>query len=120
MSVILIVEDEIFIRQCAEGTIADLGHAALAAENLEQALVHLAAPRHIDAMFVDIRLNQLGCGGYDVADQGIVIQPGLRVLYTSGTPLTPAMSATFVGGGQFLQKPYSPVELEHSLGELLR
>ncbi len=120
MSVILIVEDEMFIRQCAEGTIEDLGHATLAAEDLEGALVHLAAPRHIDAMFVDIRLSGLGSGGYDVADQGIVIQPGMRVLYTSGTPLNPAMAAQFVGGGQFIQKPYSPAQLEHSLGELLR
>jgi DNA-binding NtrC family response regulator len=120
MSVILIVEDEIFIRQSAEGTIEDLGHATLAAEDLDSALVHLAAPQHIDALFVDIRLNRLASGGYDVADQGIVIQPGMRVLYTSGTPLTAAMTALFVGGGQFLQKPYSPAQLEYSIGELLR
>jgi len=120
MSVILIVEDEIFIRQSAEGIIEDLGHVALAADGLGEALVHLAAPRHIDALFVDIRLHILVRGGYDVADQGIVIQPGMRVLYTSGTPLTPEMTALFVGGGQFLQKPYSPAQLENALGELLR
>lgn len=120
MSVILIVEDEIFIRQSAEGIIEDLGHLPLAAENLDEALVHLGAPRHIDALFVDIRLSRLAQGGYEVADQGIEIQPGMRVLYTSGMPLTPAMTALFVGGGQFIQKPYSPAQLEHSLGELLR
>ena len=120
MSVILIVEDEMFIRQCAEGTIEDLGHATLAAEDLAEALIHLAGPLLIDALFVDIRLNRLASGGYDVADQGIAIQPGMRVLYTSGTPLTPAMTAQFVGGGQFIQKPYSSVQLENSLGELLR
>ncbi len=120
MSVILIVEDEIFIRQSAEGIIEDLGHVALAADGLGEAIVHLAAPRLIDALFVDIRLKTLARGGYDIADQGILIQPGMRVLYTSGTPLTPEMAALFVGGGQFLQKPYSPAQLGHSLGELLR
>lgn len=120
MSIVLIVEDEFFIRQTAEGTIEDMGHVALTAEDLGGALVHLGASRHIDALFVDIRLARLALGGYDVADQGVEIQPGMRVLYTSGTPLTPAMTALFVGGGHFIQKPYSPAQLEYSIGELLR
>jgi DNA-binding NtrC family response regulator len=120
MAVILIVEDEIFIREYAEGTIEDLGHTILAADNLEGALVHLSASQPIDALFVDIRLAALASGGYDVADRGVKIQPDMRVLYTSGTPLTPDMSDLFVGGGHFIQKPYSFAQLEHSLGELLR
>jgi hypothetical protein len=49
----------------------------------------------------------------------MAIRPNLRVLYTSGSPLTVAMSDLFVGGGRFLQKPYSSEQLETSLGELL-
>lgn len=120
MSVILIVEDEIFIRQSAEGTIEDLGHAVLMAEDLEGALLYLSEDRKIDALFVDIRLNAAARGGYDVADQGMRTQPAMRVLYTSGSPLSAEMSALFVTGGQFIQKPYSPAQLEYSLGELLR
>ncbi len=41
------------------------------------------------------------------------------MLYTSGTPLNEDMSALFVGGGQFIQKPYSPSQLEVSVGKLL-
>jgi DNA-binding NtrC family response regulator len=119
MAVILIVEDEIFIRQSAEGTIEDLGHIMLSAEDLDGALLHLSAPQQIDVLFVDIRLDALALGGYDVANQGIKIRPEMRVLYTSGTPFTSDMSKLFVDGGQFLQKPYSPAQLEHSLGELL-
>jgi DNA-binding NtrC family response regulator len=119
MSVILIVEDEIFIRQAAEWTIADLGHNTLLACNLAEALAHLSTSQPIDALFVDIRLSALAFGGYDVANQAIALRPGLRVLYTSGTPLTALMSEAFVGGGQFLQKPYSPAQLEFSVGELL-
>jgi len=120
MSVILIVEDEIFIRQAAEWTIEDLGHNTLLACNLAEALLHLSTSQPIDALFVDIRLSALALGGYDVANQAIVLRPGLRVLYTSGTPLTALMSEAFVGGGQFLQKPYSPAQLEYSVGELLQ
>jgi CheY-like chemotaxis protein len=119
MAVILIVEDEVFTRQTAEWTITELGHVALAARDLAGALRHLSASNQIDALFVDIRLDKLALGGYDVANQAIALRPGLRVLYTSGTPLTADMTDLFVGGGKFLQKPYSPAQLEFSVGELL-
>lgn len=119
MAVILVVEDEVFIRQAAEWAIEDLGHTPLMAEDLASALLHLSAVQHIDALFVDIRLNKLAFGGYDVANQAISIRPDLRVLYTSGSPLTDNMSDLFVGGGQFIQKPYSPAQLEFSFGKLL-
>ena len=119
MAVILIVEDEVFTRQTAEFTIEDLGHGTLAAGDLAGALAHLSTSRHIDLLFVDICLDKLALGGYDVANQAIVLRPGLRVLYTSGTPLTADMTESFVWGSRFLQKPYSPTQLEFSIGELL-
>jgi DNA-binding NtrC family response regulator len=119
MAVILVVEDEMFIRQAAEWAIEDMGHTPLLAEDLAGALVHLSNGQPIDALFVDIRLKALVSGGYDVANQAIDIRPGLRVLYTSGTPLVTDMSDQFVGGGQFLQKPYSPEQLTASVGKLL-
>ena len=119
MATILIVEDEYFTRQNAEWMIEDLGHSALLASDLEEALEHLSTSQCIDALFVDIRLNTLALGGYDVANRAIVTRPDLRVLYTSGSPLTADMSDLFVGRGQFLQKPYSPAQLEFSVAELL-
>ncbi len=120
MAVFLIVEDEVFIRQNAKFTIEDLGHDILVAFDLDEALVHLSALKSIDALFVDIRLNALPHGGYDVANQAVAFWPGLRVLYTSGSPLTGDMSNRFVGGGRFLQKPYSSAQLEASIDELLQ
>jgi DNA-binding NtrC family response regulator len=119
MATILVVEDEIFIRQSAEWAIEDLGHLPLLASDLTEALAHLSAVGHIDVLFVDIRLATLAFGGYDVADQAIRIRPDLRVLYTSGTTLTDDMSRRFIDGGRFLQKPYSPEQLGFSVGELL-
>lgn len=118
-AIILIVEDEIFIRDSAEWTIEDLGHSPLLAGDLADALVHLSATNHIDALFVDIRLNKLPLGGYDVANQAVKLRPYLPVLYTSGTLLTEEMKDLFVIGGRFIQKPYSPAQLELSVGELL-
>jgi DNA-binding NtrC family response regulator len=119
MAVILIVEDEIFIRQSAELTIGDLGHETLVAGDLAEALVHLNVAQPIDALFVDIRLDKIAQGGYAVANQILKFWPGLRVLYTSGTPLTDDMTDQFVRGGQFIQKPYSPDQLGNSVENLL-
>ena len=120
MAVILIVEDDFFILQNLEWMIEELGHTSLFASDLAGALAHLAAPRHIDVLFIDIRLNALAFGGYDVANQAIGLRPDLPVLYTSGSPLTDDMTGRFVPGGRFLQKPYSSAHLKASMEELLR
>ncbi len=119
MASVLIVEDEPFTRQNAEWTMEDLGHSAMVASDLGEAMVHLSAPGPIDALFVDMRLGTLALGGYEVANQAITLRPELRVLYTSGTPLTAEMTDRFVPGGQFIQKPYSPEQLGISMGRLL-
>jgi CheY-like chemotaxis protein len=119
MATILIVEDEVFICLTAEWTLEELGHRVLFAENLGEALVHLSAVGEIDALFVDIRLNNLALGGYEVADRAIALRPDLRVLYTSGSPITDEMSNRFVRAGQFIQKPYTPAQLGVSIQRLL-
>ena len=120
MGVVLIVEDEVFIRQAAEWIVGDLGHETLTAADLSEALAHLNRAQPIDALFVDIRLDQVALGGYDVANEIVKFWPDLRVLYTSGSPLTPDMGEQFTRGGQFIQKPYSSHELETSIDDLFR
>ena len=108
-----------FIRQSAEWTIEDLGHSTLLAGDPDEARARLSMSVQIDALFVDIRLGRVAQGGYDVADLAIQVRPGLRVLYTSGSPLSREMTDQFVGGGQFLQKPYSGEQLETAIAALL-
>ena len=119
MATILIVEDEIFVRETAEWIIEDFGYDTLVAEDMDQAVAFLSAPGRIDGLFVDIRLNTLVLGGYDVANRAFSMRPNLPVLYTSGTPLSAEMSGRFVVGGRFLQKPYSPSQLGVSLEQLV-
>ena len=120
MATILIVEDELFVRGTAEFTIEDLGHDTLLACDVREALSHLNSSRRIDALFVDMRLSATALAGYEIANEAIRLRPGLRVLYTSGSLLTDDMTDRFVSGGQFLQKPYSPAQLEFSVGALLQ
>lgn len=120
MAVILVVEDDFFLLQGLEGVLEDLGYDALLASDLAGALVHLDNPCRIDALFVDVRLAALSLGGYDVANQALGLRPDLPVLYTSGSALCSEMTGRFVPGGHFLQKPYSPAQLNSSLGALLQ
>ncbi len=119
MAVILVVEDDFFILQSLEWVLEDMGHNTLPASNLAGALAHLLAEQPIDALFVDIRLDALPFGGYDVADQAIGLRPHLPVLCTSGSPLSHEMTGRFVPGARFLQKPYSPAQIEEFITETL-
>ena len=119
MAVVLIVEDEFYIRTSAEWIIGDLGHTVLTASDLSEALAHLTMAGPIDALFVDIRLDRNALGGYDVADQALALWPDLKVLYTSGASLNAAMQERFVRDGRFIQKPYSSAQLEASIETLL-
>jgi DNA-binding NtrC family response regulator len=119
MAAILVVEDDIFMLQSLEWVFEDMGHSALPASDLAGALAHLVAVQPIHALFVDIRLDALAFGGFDVADQAIGLRPDLPVLYTSGSPLTKDMAGRFVPGARFLQKPYAPARLEALITEIL-
>ena len=57
MAVILIVEDDVFIREVAEMMIQDWGHQTLSACDVDEALLQLHSPQHIDALFTDIYLQ---------------------------------------------------------------
>lgn len=119
MAVILLVEDEIFIRESAEWVLEGFGHSILSASDVDGAIIHLDSSQHIDALFVDIRLNTVILGGYDIANQAVKSRPNLRVLYTSGTLFNAEMEAFFVKGAHFLQKPYRESQLQNSFDGLL-
>ena len=119
MAVILIVEDDVFIRETAELVIGDSGHQILSASDVEEALFILRSPQHIDALFTDIYLKKAVLGGFDLAREAIKIRPELRVLYTTGNCLTDAMKALFVEGTHFLRKPYADYQLQASIEGML-
>jgi CheY-like chemotaxis protein len=119
MAVILIVEDELFIREMAEMMIQDWGHRTLSASDVDEALALLLSPQHIDALFTDIYLKAAVLGGCELAHRAIKLRPNLRVLYTTGNAITDKMKALFVDGTHFLRKPYSQHQLQGSVEDLL-
>src|SRR5665647_2796614 len=119
MAVILIVEDDVFIREIAEMMIQDWGHQTLSASSVEEALAILRSPQHIDALFTDIYLKAAVLGGCDIATQAVALRPTLRVLYTTGNSMTDKMKALFTEGAHFLRKPYTQYQLQDSVESLL-
>jgi CheY-like chemotaxis protein len=115
MAVILIVEDDVFIREVAEMMIEGWGHQTLTASDVDEALAILRSPQHIDALFTDIYLKTAVLGGCEVAIQAIALRPELRVLYTTGNTITDKMKALLVEGTHFLRKPYTETQLEESV-----
>jgi len=119
MAVILIVEDDFFIRELAEMTIQDLGYETLSVGDVDEALLLLRSPQHVDVLIADIDLRTAALGGIELARQAIKLRPQLRVIYTTGNSLTDKMTALFVEGAQSLQKPYTQHQLQHSIEKLL-
>lgn len=119
MAVILIVEDDVFIRQIAELMMRDWGHQTISVSDVDEALAALRSPQQIDALFTDIYLKNDVLGGCDLAQQAVKLRPDLRVLYTTGNFVTEKMKALFVHGARFLCKPYAEDQLQESVERLL-
>jgi CheY-like chemotaxis protein len=119
MAVILVVEDDFFIREVAEMIFLDGGHEILSACDVPEALAHLRSDRHIDALFTDVYLKGEVHGGCDVARQALLLRPTLRILYTTANPVTDKLHALFAEGTHFLPKPYTEDQLGTSVRNLL-
>ena len=119
MAVILIVEDDVFLRDDAEEMIRDWGHDILSASDVDEALSLLRSTQRIDALFTDIYLKRAVLGGYELARQAIELRLNLRVLYATGSTLDDKMRTLFVDGAHFLQKPYTRIQLQNSVEVLL-
>jgi CheY-like chemotaxis protein len=119
MAVILVVEDDLFIREIAEMMVQDSGHETLSASDVDEALIFLRSPQHIDALFTDIYLKDSVLGGCDLAYQAIALRTKLRVLYTTGNFVNDKMRALFAEGTQFLSKPYTQHQLQDCFTALL-
>jgi CheY-like chemotaxis protein len=119
MAVILIVEDEIFMREMAVLMLADLGHTALPAGSLSEAMAIVRSGQPIEVLITDIRLDAQILGGFEVARQALELRPGLPVLYVTGSPVSDYACSLFATGSRYLQKPYTCEQLQDSIDKLL-
>jgi len=112
---VLLVEDEDQVRVLAESYLEEQGHAVLTAASKDGALAILQSDRAIDLLFVDLGLKDEIDGGIELAKLAVEIRPKLKVLYTTGRPVTDGTRARFVEGSALLPKPYTVEQLITSL-----
>jgi CheY-like chemotaxis protein len=119
VALVLIVDDEYFVRQVAISLVEEWGHIVLSADGVANAMLQLSSSAQIDALITDVRLNAAVQGGFELARQARRLRPNLPVLFVSGLPLTEATTALLVDGSRFLDKPYSPDQLQNAVQTLL-
>jgi DNA-binding NtrC family response regulator len=93
------------------------GYKTLTARSADDALVILAGPEPVDALFVDIILNQEMQAGIELAKRAVELKPGLRVVYSTGLTVTDHVRALLGPGAVILEKPYTVDQLLTSLLE---
>ena len=115
MATILIVEDEPQIRSLVQSFLEEQGYKTFSASTVDEALAILTGPEVVDAVFVDIIVKGEMQAGIEFAKRAVELNPGLKVLYSTGLTVTEDMKASVLPGSIILEKPYSEDELLASL-----
>jgi len=116
---ILVTEDDPFVRGYAVVTLKGLGYRVITAADGREALAHLADGAKPDVLFTDIVMPG-GMNGWELARHAQQMQPGIKVLFTSGYALdTLVERGRLEPGTVILNKPYRKAELAGRLREIL-
>jgi CheY-like chemotaxis protein len=109
---VLVVEDEIFLRYVTADYLEDCGFSVLQAANADEAVGLLQRNRNVGAVFSDIQMPG-SMNGLGLARWITETFPGVKVLLTSGQ-VAPAASQDWT----LLAKPYDMAEVERRLREM--
>lgn len=117
---ILLVEDEPLIRGFAFRVLREQGYRVIEASNGEEAL-RLFRDGSVEAvhlLFTDVVMPQMG--GKELAERLRGLQPGLKVLFTSGYVDQIVINEELLASGiAFLEKPFTPSGLTRKVREVL-
>jgi CheY-like chemotaxis protein len=100
--VVLVIEDELFLRLNIVSCLQEAGYAVVEAVTGEEAIALCHSDTSIDVVFTDVNLGGYA-SGWDVAECFRTVRPGVPVVYTSGRSLD---AGRCVGDSTFVPKPY--------------
>jgi CheY-like chemotaxis protein len=116
---ILVVEDDQMILKQLSAQLVSLGYDVTTASDGPTALAVLLARSDIDLLLTDIVLPG-GMNGLQIADAAKKMQPGLKVLYTSGYSQNAIVHHGRLDAGvELLSKPYRRSELAAKVRKVL-
>jgi PAS domain S-box-containing protein len=117
---ILLVDDNLTLRDVARHHLSGLGYKVGVAENGPAALALLRSGEKFDLLFTDV-VMPCGMTGYELAEAARRLQPSLRVLFTTGYAEAVATIGNKVQGERhMLRKPYRRTELAEAIRSVLR
>jgi two-component system cell cycle sensor histidine kinase/response regulator CckA len=115
---ILLVEDEIALRDANAEFLCSLGYQVLCASGGHEALDIAREDDHIDLVITDVVMPRMN--GREFAEALAEFRPELKVLFISGYADDVVLQAGIsIKGVPFLQKPYSLKQLGNKVHELL-
>jgi CheY-like chemotaxis protein len=113
---ILVVEDEMVLREMAHSILEECGYRILGASNgLEAVAMWEKHAGAIDLLLTDMVMPE-GVSGVDLAEKLLAKRPQLKVLFASGYTMD-EVSNEFLAkkNAQFLQKPYNRTTLTQAV-----
>ena len=115
---ILVVEDELSVREVVVSVLADLGYSYAEAGDADTALALFDGKQHFDLMISDVGLP--GMNGRQLAEMAIGKQPGLNVLFVTGYAEQAAVRNGWLSEGmQMMTKPFVIDELANRVRAIL-
>ena len=104
---VLVVEDDLLLREDVATYLWDCGCAVYEADSAEQAVAMCRAGLHVDVLFTDINLKGMAAG-WEVAKVFRAAHPAVGIVYASGNSVD---SSWCVPGSLFFRKPYARFEI---------
>lgn len=116
---ILLAEDNEGLREAAQEMLEKLGYRVILASTGEEAVrLFRTNSGKIDMVLLDVVMPDLS--GPSAYQQMASVQPGLRVVFTSGyTPETASLNSVLEKGAPVLQKPYAMKSLSQIVRTVL-
>ena len=116
---ILYVEDHPQLRRRTGSVLKDLGYEVSEAEEAAAALARIEDGQRFDLLFTDVVMPG-GIDGIELAERARAIQPGLKVVFTSGYSDDARLQGEALESwAMLLRKPFSRTELIERLHDIL-
>lgn len=114
MSTVLLVEDELLVRELAREDLAEIGFDVTSVSDGDEALAHLAGGNHFELLFTDIRMPG-SIDGWGLGAQARALIPGIKVIYATGVN---EAADGLAEHERYVRKPYSLNDLRRALADL--
>lgn len=114
MGKVLLVEDEVLVREVAAEDLGEAGFDVTAVSDGDEALAVLGRNNDFDLLFTDIRMPG-ATDGWDLARAAKQMIPGLRVIYATGFG---DAGDGLAHGECYVRKPYNLKDLRQALNTL--